>query len=119
MKTKSFHFSSYNKPIWTSAVLIAFTVFIGVCAIPSRGSSSLLSLLVPILLFFMAVVMFIGSCIYKRRYRCMLAMHQCTYCTYDLTGNISGVCSECGTPIPEWQKDKLAIVSDRTPPSSA
>lgn len=25
---------------------------------------------------------------------------QCPYCDYDLTGNVSGTCPECGTPVP-------------------
>ena len=34
-----------------------------------------------------------------RRRRRRLAEGHCSSCAYDLTGNISGVCSECGTPI--------------------
>ena len=26
---------------------------------------------------------------------------RCTHCDYNLTGNASGICPECGTPIPE------------------
>ena len=33
-----------------------------------------------------------------RRKRRRLA-NQCTHCEYDLSGNVSGVCPECGTPI--------------------
>src|SRR5579862_2394424 len=35
------------------------------------------------------------------------ALHQsrmtnrCRNCSYDLTGNVSGVCPECGTPVPQ------------------
>jgi len=31
----------------------------------------------------------------------------CHSCNYNLTGNISGICPECGTPIPEKMKEKL------------
>jgi rubrerythrin len=27
------------------------------------------------------------------------AVQLCSYCGYDLTGNVSGVCPECGKPI--------------------
>lgn len=30
--------------------------------------------------------------------------HECRRCRYDLTGNTSGVCPECGTPIPAKAK---------------
>jgi len=32
----------------------------------------------------------------------------CKKCNYDLTGNVSGICPECGTPIPDDQKQLLA-----------
>lgn len=38
---------------------------------------------------------------YKR-----LELHvACTQCDYDLTGNVSGICPECGTPIPQSNDD--------------
>jgi hypothetical protein len=30
----------------------------------------------------------------------------CVECSYDLTGNISGVCPECGTPVPKETAEK-------------
>jgi len=35
----------------------------------------------------------------------------CIPCGYDLTGNVSGVCPECGTPIPENTRRLLAAKS--------
>ena len=32
---------------------------------------------------------------------------QCLCCGYNLTGNTSGICPECGTPIPDEIKEKL------------
>ncbi|HEY8668694.1 MAG TPA: hypothetical protein VIL86_18750 [Tepidisphaeraceae bacterium] len=29
---------------------------------------------------------------------------ECAYCGYDLTGNVSGTCPECGKPVPEDTK---------------
>jgi hypothetical protein len=37
---------------------------------------------------------------------------KCRKCGYDLTGNVSGICPECGTPIPDGQKRLLAKESD-------
>jgi hypothetical protein len=33
----------------------------------------------------------------------------CPHCGYDLTGNVSGACSECGTRIPEKQRTLLTV----------
>jgi hypothetical protein len=35
---------------------------------------------------------------------------RCRKCDYDLTGNISGVCPECGTPVPPGVTDKAPVV---------
>ncbi len=37
----------------------------------------------------------------------------CTNCEYDLPGNVSGICSECGTPIPKEVREKLATKPQR------
>lgn len=34
----------------------------------------------------------------------------CVPCGYDLTGNVSGICPECGTPIPEATRGRIADV---------
>jgi hypothetical protein len=31
----------------------------------------------------------------------------CQVCLYDLTGNVSGICPECGTPIPDVIKNEI------------
>ena len=42
-----------------------------------------------------------------------LGAHQCQHCEYDLTGNTSGICPECGTPIP---KDLITKLEPATAP---
>ena len=37
----------------------------------------------------------------RRRRRRLRAAHVCLQCGYSLTGNVSGVCPECGTPCTE------------------
>jgi ribosomal protein L37E len=32
-------------------------------------------------------------------------LSQCQRCGYDLTGNVSGTCPECGSPVPERKAD--------------
>lgn len=48
----------------------------------------LLSAILPVIWFASAV-----------RAWCAPAPHQCAKCSYDLTGNASGTCPECGTPV--------------------
>ena len=36
---------------------------------------------------------------HRRRWQPMPEAPQCTSCSYDLTGNVSGVCPECGTKV--------------------
>lgn len=38
----------------------------------------------------------------------------CDNCEYDLTGNVSGICPECGTPIPEQVRKRLAASAATT-----
>ncbi len=33
-------------------------------------------------------------------------IEQCENCGYDLTGNVSGICPECGTPVSEGSSDE-------------
>lgn len=39
---------------------------------------------------------------------------RCCQCGYDLTGNVSGICPECGTPIPEEVKEISKQKTDDT-----
>ena len=43
----------------------------------------------------LAVLVF-GAYLPARRYRRRLDAGQCVQCGYDLTGNVSGICPECG-----------------------
>ena len=52
----------------------------------------------------MAAGVFLGLCKSNKR----AEPNSCEDCHYDLTGNISGICPECGTPIPKETQEKLA-----------
>jgi hypothetical protein len=41
-------------------------------------------------------------------------VHPCMTCGYCLTGNVSGLCPECGTPIPEEEKQAIAMTTTST-----
>lgn len=43
-------------------------------------------------------------CISRRRAHLRMRRGLCPACTYDLTGNVSGICPECGTSITEKQR---------------
>lgn len=40
----------------------------------------------------------------------------CSACGYDLTGNVSGICPECGTPIPEDVRQDSGVKADEPSP---
>ncbi len=35
--------------------------------------------------------------------------NSCAQCSYDLTGNVSGVCPECGTPVAQDHRDRHGV----------
>ncbi|MCH7840212.1 MAG: hypothetical protein IID38_08260 [Planctomycetes bacterium] len=49
-------------------------------------------------LIYPLLLMAIPSALLWRRHRLTLPGH-CSQCSYNLTGNVSGVCPECGTPV--------------------
>jgi hypothetical protein len=51
------------------------------------------------------------------RRRALRLRELCTSCRYWLIGNQSGVCPECGTPIPEPQRSLLELVSVKIKPT--
>lgn len=50
-------------------------------------------------LLLVGVALFGGGLGRAMKRRCQLASHMCIACGYDLTGNTSGICPECGTAI--------------------
>ena len=47
----------------------------------------------------------------RRRYR--LAHNLCARCGYDLTANVSGLCPECGRPVPAGQAEAIRKERER------
>ena len=61
------------------------------------------------MLFAVGMVAPLMCCLgFLRRFRRRRLSHRgrCERCAYDLTGNTSGVCPECGTPVPKEPTDK-------------
>jgi len=52
--------------------------------------------------------------IYSQCRRLRIAKGLCPTCSYDLTGNTSGTCPECGSPIPALQS-KIEIQQSKIP----
>lgn len=54
----------------------------------------------------------IGYVVFKRRELRILkwlAAGRCCGCGYNLTGNVSGICPECGTPVPKRTADAAGV----------
>jgi hypothetical protein len=52
----------------------------------------------PITVFSIAPLIWFARRLFRRR---MQSQKLCAKCSYNLTGNLSGVCPECGTPVPK------------------
>ncbi len=59
------------------------------------------------------VVLLVPAIVLAFRRR-QLGPNHCRQCTYDLTGNLSGVCPECGTPIANAETQKAAAQTTAT-----
>ena len=92
------HLISWNKPVRHLHVFGSHFMWM-----PAQGSGSylgfVLSLWAPLILFAIyPTIAFTRGLLrrYRRRRKGL-----CLKCGYDLTGNVTGVCSECGQPIGE------------------
>ena len=65
---------------------------------PAMPGGVLFFLVFGTLMYFGAGLL-LGWVIWKITHRKSAEDHLCSTCDYDLTGNVSGICSECGTPI--------------------
>jgi len=57
------------------------------------------------------IIFSLGLLVYLWRVRKKFGVGHCTNCSYDLRGNLSGVCPECGTAIEPKQLTRLAGVN--------
>jgi hypothetical protein len=78
-------------------MLIVIAFFGYICI--SEGAGSIGSFCFPSLLLAVSVYAFYNHW-FRPRTAYPPAGH-CRRCGYNLTGNVSGVCPECGTPVPE------------------
>jgi hypothetical protein len=79
-----------------------FGFFISMSIKPAPEVVVRFPLWLPVILFaFLPIRAFIRGPIARRRLRRRRDLGQCIGCGYDLTGNVSGVCPECGAAIPK------------------
>jgi len=86
-------------PVWWSAVLLPHSIDFGNMT-TATGTLSRHAVTVP--LWLLATVF--GMPIFLPRLSSWLSRRlpgHCDRCGYNLTGNVSGVCPECGTPVPK------------------
>jgi len=68
--------------------------------VDKRSGSNWTLVYVPLWLVFVALGLLPAyRAIVMQRTRYRLARRRCSTCSYDLTGNTSGICPECGTPV--------------------
>src|ERR1043166_984271 len=74
--------------------------------LPSRHSAFTIDVFfLPFWLPFVIVV--IPTAILWHRHRRRIPPGHCAYCNYNLTGNTTGICPECGTPIPKKESPTI------------
>jgi hypothetical protein len=105
LESPSIYVSRWEEPIeptheWVSRVYLA------------RTSITALFLIAGILGLFPALAFVRGP--FRRWRRCRRGL--CVKCDYDLTGNVSGVCPECGTKRQEVEKLKRQVLEGRRLP---
>ena len=62
-----------------------------------------------IIMSFLSTTLFMGPYVfYRTKRRMRIRTGNCPKCNYNLTGNTSGICPECGTPIPKEIQEKLS-----------
>jgi len=93
---------------WTLAFFLWLLILLFMCSMwlynrknPALGH--LLLIWVPLVLF-SAYMAFRPRTAREDLQNWVCDTRHCGRCGYDLTGNVSGICPECGTPIPDSQK---------------
>jgi hypothetical protein len=118
------HLAHTNAIWWPQVLDIAANVLIAVAAVLSYRSNMRfrLLLMVPAALLLVGMLTQLNGCVWLPvAVVCLLASvlgfvlprrrpmtGHCQECDYDLTGNISGRCPECGTPVSEAPEGKPA-----------
>ena len=58
----------------------------------------------------LAIFVLLAACLWRAR---VVELHVCTTCGYNLTGNVSGRCPECGSPCPPDQRTRMAAPNSK------
>jgi hypothetical protein len=62
-------------------------------------------------LWFIPSIVSAAVLIWGYRTRPIQPFRACSHCEYNLTGNVSGICPECGTPVPEGLRETLTVAT--------
>ena len=93
--------SPHPARIWARIVLcVCFAIALPAVALPSLGREAgrFIAIILALSAAFAAVALL--SFVKLRRHRAAAPLtNRCPICRYDLTGNTTGVCPECGTPV--------------------
>jgi hypothetical protein len=89
---------------WEPYIALPLAVLLIRVGVPKPlGMGILLLVYLPGVVGLVVLVSWLGSFSTRSRLRGLLAEEQhqtCQQCGYDLTGNVTGVCPECGTAVP-------------------
>ena len=102
------HMSAGRRPLWASYIVAYFLLGLGgtvVDAASGRGGNELILIVGAIscgcgILVFIAALSNSVQIVLKRKPRPRDQSITCAACGYNLTGNVSGVCPECGMKVP-------------------
>lgn len=81
---------------------------------PSVPAVAVAGGILPLWLPLAVIVVFVAVLSWRQRSRGLRG--GCIVCSYDLTGNVSGICPECGTPIPKAVKQDSRAKADEIAP---
>lgn len=94
----------FTAPYGKKLAFPAFSLPLGISLPPVNGITLVIPLWIPFLVVLVGIIVFV-------RFLWLHGPLSCRFCKYCLIGNMSGTCPECGTLIPEDQRETIAATT--------